>query len=127
MTLLQRAAERRPPFPPAFYELGKLLRLQHRFAEAEAVLKRGMEAVPGVAEFPLALGRVLLERGDMEGAKGAFAKALAIAPGHTAALQGLVYSLKDIGDFHGRWNGRERLSHVIPQIKTALAVGHLPA
>lgn len=99
MTLLQRAAERRPPFPPAFYELGKLLRQQHRFAEAEAALKRGMEAAPGVTDFPLALGRVLLERGDMEGAKHAFAKALAIAPGHTAALQGLVYSRKDIGDF----------------------------
>ncbi len=98
-TLLQRATERRPPFPPAFYELGKLLRQEHRFAQAEAVLRRGMEAAPGVSEFPLTLGNVLLERGDMEGAKQAFAKALAIAPGHTAALQGLVYSLKDIGDF----------------------------
>lgn len=100
MTLLQRATERRPAFPPAFYELGKLLRQQHRFAEAETVLKRGMEAAPGVAEFPLTLGSVLLQRGDMEAAKHAFAKALTIAPGLTAALQGLVYSLKDNGDFH---------------------------
>jgi tetratricopeptide (TPR) repeat protein len=100
MTLLQRATERQPPFPPAFFELGKLLRQQHRFAEAETVLKRAMEVAPGVAEFPLTLGGVLLERGDMEGAKHAFAKALAIAPGLTAALQGLAYSLKDSGDFH---------------------------
>jgi len=100
VTLLQRATGRMPAFPPAFYELGKLLRQQHRFAEAETVLRRGMEAAPGVAEFPLTLGGVLLERGDMEGAKGAFAKALAIAPGLKAALQGLVYSLKDSGDFH---------------------------
>lgn len=100
MKLLQRATGRRPPFPPAFYELGKLLRQQHRYAEAETVLKRGMEAAPSVAEFPLTLGGVLLERGDMEGAKHAFAKALAIAPGLTAALQGLVYSLKESGDFH---------------------------
>jgi tetratricopeptide (TPR) repeat protein len=100
MTLLRQATERRPPFPPACYELGKLLRQQHRFAEAETVLKRGMEAAPGVAEFPLTLGSVLLQRGDMEGAKQAFAKALAIAPSLTAALQGLVYALKDSGDFH---------------------------
>jgi tetratricopeptide (TPR) repeat protein len=100
MTLLQQATERRPPFPPAFLELGKLLRQQHRYAEAEAILKRGVEAAPNVSDFPLTLGSVLLERGDMEGAKHAFAKALAIAPGLTAALQGLVYSLKDSGDFH---------------------------
>lgn len=100
MTLLQRATERQPAFPPAFYELGKLLRQQHRFAEAETVLRRGMEAAPGAAEFPLTLGGVLLQRGDMEAAQHAFAKALAIAPGLPAALQGLVYSLKDNGDFH---------------------------
>jgi tetratricopeptide (TPR) repeat protein len=99
LQLLQRAAQRRPPFPPAFFELGKLLRQERRLAEAEAVLRRGMEAAPGVAEFPLALGNVLLERGNMEGAKQTFAAALAIAPGHTAALQGLVLSLKDSGDF----------------------------
>jgi tetratricopeptide (TPR) repeat protein len=97
--LLERATQRRPLFPPAFFELGKLLREGHRLAEAETVLRRGIEAAPGIAEFPLALGTLLLERGNMEGAKDAFAKALGIAPGLPAALQGLVYSLKDSGDF----------------------------
>lgn len=99
MTLLQRATERRPAFPPAFLELGKLLWFQHRLAEAETVLKCGMEAAPGLPQFAYALGNVLLERGDMEGAKQAFTKALAIAPGFTQALHGLVQSLKDSGDF----------------------------
>src|SRR5690606_27361914 len=65
----------------------------------ETVLRRGMEAAPGIPEFPLALGNVLLERGDMKGAGEAFAAALAVAPDNTAALQGLVLSLKDSGDF----------------------------
>jgi Flp pilus assembly protein TadD len=98
-TLLQRATERQPPFPPAFFELGKLLQQESRLPEAEAVFKRGMEAAPGIAEFPLRLGTILLERGEMEGAKHAFTRALAIAPGLPAALQGLVYSLRDTGDF----------------------------
>ncbi len=98
-TLLQRATDRRPPFPPAFFELGKLLRQEWRLAEAEAIFERGMEAAPRVAEFPLRLGTLRLERGNMEGAKQAFTSALAIAPGLPAALQGLVYSLKDSGDF----------------------------
>ena len=42
----------------------------------EALDTFGMEAAPGLAQFPDVLGNVLLERGDMEGAKQAFAKAV---------------------------------------------------
>jgi tetratricopeptide (TPR) repeat protein len=99
MTLLKRATARRPPFPLAFYELGKLLQRERRLAEAEAVLKLGLEAAPGMAEFPLALAAIFLDRGDTESAKHAFAKALADAPGLPAAWHGLVCALKDAGEF----------------------------
>src|SRR5215468_7533000 len=96
---LYRAVERQPPFPRAFQELGNLLRAKRRYAEAESVLKRGLEAAPTVADLSLALGGVYLDRADASGAKIAFARALSIVPGNVDALLGFGVALQYEGDF----------------------------
>jgi len=88
LTVLQQASERQPPIPDAFFELGTLLYEKRRFAEAEAVLVRGIAVAP-VGQLFFALGTILLERGDFEDASVAFARALATSPGHPSALCGL--------------------------------------
>ncbi len=99
LPLLQCAAERQPPLPQAFYELGTLLYEQQRIAEAESVLRQGMKIAPGAPEFSLALGTIFLDRGDVDNAESAFARVLASAPGQSAALHGLGSSLMGRGEF----------------------------
>lgn len=96
---LYLAAEREPAYARAFLELGDLLRAQRKYAEAEAVLKRGVDAAPTVRELSLALGGVCLDRADSANAKVAFARALAIAPGDPDALMGFGIALQYEGDF----------------------------
>jgi Flp pilus assembly protein TadD len=66
---LYRAIERRPAYARAFQELGSLLHAMRRYAEAETVLKRGLEAAPTVPELSLALGAVYIDRADSAGAR----------------------------------------------------------
>jgi cytochrome c-type biogenesis protein CcmH/NrfG len=88
LTVLQQASERQPPVSDAFFELGTLLHEKRRFAEAEAVLVRGMAVAPA-PQLSFALGTIFLERGDFEDASVAFARALAANPGHPSVLCGL--------------------------------------
>jgi tetratricopeptide (TPR) repeat protein len=88
LTVLQQASERQPPLADAFFELGTLLHEKRRFAEAEAVLVRGIAVAPA-PQLSFALGTILLERGDFEDASVAFARALAANPGHPSVLCGL--------------------------------------
>jgi predicted Zn-dependent protease len=88
LTVLQRASERQPPVPDAFFELGTLLHEKRRVAEAEAVLTRGMAVAPA-GQLSFALGTIFLERGDFEDASVSFARALAANPGHPSVLCGL--------------------------------------
>ena len=88
LTVLQQASERLPPVSDAFFELGTLLYEKRRFAEAEAVLTRGMALAPA-GHLSFALGTIFLERGDFEDASVSFARALATNPGHPSALCGL--------------------------------------
>jgi tetratricopeptide (TPR) repeat protein len=96
---LYLAIERQPAYARAFQELGDLLRAQCNYAEAEAVLKRGVDAAPTVRELSLSLGGVCLDRADSANAKVAFARALAIAPGDPDALMGFGIALQYEGDF----------------------------
>src|SRR5260370_630657 len=52
---LYRAIERQPAYARAFQELGNLLRTMRSYAEAETVLKRGLEAAPTVPGLSLSL------------------------------------------------------------------------
>ena len=88
LTVLQQACERLPPVSDAFFELGTLLYEKRRFADAEAVLTRGMGLAPA-GQLSFALGTIFLERGDFEDASVSFARALATNPGHPSALCGL--------------------------------------
>ena len=96
---LERATSRQPPFAIAFRELGVLLCSMRRYEEAEAVLKRGLEAAPTVAELSVELGGVYICRADPANAKVAFARALAHAPGHVRALHGFGTALLFEGEF----------------------------
>jgi tetratricopeptide (TPR) repeat protein len=95
----ERAVSRQPPFAPAFKEFGGLLRSLRRYSEAEAVLKRGLEAAPAMPELAMLLGGVALDRADAGNAKVAFARALANAPSHPDALLGFGIALLYEGEF----------------------------
>src|SRR5580704_7434245 len=69
LTRLQRAIQCQPPFVAAFQELGILLCSMRRYDEAEAVLKRGLQAAPTSVELSLDLGRFFLVRADARNAK----------------------------------------------------------
>lgn len=87
-TVLRQASERQPVVSDTFVELGTLLYEQRRVAEAEAVLNRGMTIAPG-SELSLAQATIFADRGDLQNASVAFARALVAEPGHPDALHGL--------------------------------------
>jgi tetratricopeptide (TPR) repeat protein len=96
---LERATTRKPAFAAAFHELGILFCMMRRYDEAEAVLKRGLEALPTVAELSVELGGVYICRADPGNAKIAFARALVHAPGHVRALHGFGTAFLFEGEF----------------------------
>jgi tetratricopeptide (TPR) repeat protein len=96
---LYSAIERRPVYARAFQELGNLLHAMRRYAEAETVLKRGLEAAPTVPGLSLALGAIYIDRADSAGAKVAFARVLSIVPGNPDALIGFGIALQYEGEF----------------------------
>ena len=96
---LYRAIERRPVYVRAFQELGNLLHAMRRYAEAETVLKCGLEAAPTVPGLSLALGAIYIDRADSAGAKVAFARVLSIVPGNPDALIGFGIALQYEGEF----------------------------
>jgi Tfp pilus assembly protein PilF len=98
---LYRAIERRPVYARAFHELGNLLHATRQYAEAETVLKRGLEAAPTMPELSLALGAVHIDRADSAGAKVAFARVLSMVPGSLDALIGFGIALQYEGEFAG--------------------------
>lgn len=95
---LQCATRRRPPYPPAFYELGGTLYSLKRYDEAADALRRGLDIAPMVPELSMQLGHVLLALRNCTGAKAAFAKALDIAPGNAGALWGMGKAHQMLGE-----------------------------
>ncbi len=66
---LERAIKRKPPFAPAFYELGCLLHDMKRYGEASEVLSRGLDVAPAMPELSIQLGFVFLALRNYAGAK----------------------------------------------------------
>jgi tetratricopeptide (TPR) repeat protein len=60
----QRAIELDPHFAGAYVNLADAWRLQHKDAEGEALLRRGIVATPGAAGLHHALGLLLVRKGD---------------------------------------------------------------
>jgi protein O-GlcNAc transferase len=73
--------------------------VQERWVEAEAALRRALEAgAADDAEAHQLRGLCLFRLGDAAGAVEAYRRALAIAPDHFAAVNGLGVSLQALGD-----------------------------
>ena len=99
--LFRRAIALRPDLPDAYFNLGTVLVLQGRYAEAEAPLRSYMERVPMAAAGPERLGLVYLLNGRHEAAAPLLREALRRSPeapglraylaqaleGHARALQ----------------------------------------
>jgi tetratricopeptide (TPR) repeat protein len=95
---LKRATKRRPPYAPAFYELGCLLAAMKRHEEAIEALKSGLEVAPAMPELSIELGHVFLARRNPAAAKTAFARALAVAPNAASALWGMGKAHQQTGE-----------------------------
>ena len=55
---LKRATKRRPPYAPAFHELGYLLMSLENYDEAIEALRRGLEIAPMMPQLSVQLGEV---------------------------------------------------------------------
>jgi tetratricopeptide (TPR) repeat protein len=95
---LKRATKRRPPYAPAFHELGYLLMSLEKYDEAIEALRRGLEIAPMMPQLSVQLGEVLLRRRSYADARVAFARALDIAPTSVDALFGIAKANLLLGD-----------------------------
>lgn len=94
----KRATKRKPPFAPAFYELGCLLYAMKRYDEAIDALHAGREIAPAMPDMSIQLGYAHLALRDCPGAKAAFARALEIAPRSPGALWGMGKAHQEVGE-----------------------------
>ena len=96
---LERAIKRKPPFPPAFLELGTVLAVLNRQDEAIEMLQQGLAIAPNFADLSLQLGRLYATRGQNTQARAAFARAVAAAPANPDALFALARAFQAERDF----------------------------
>lgn len=98
LSRLTRASKRRPPYAPAFYELGCLFVAMDRYAEAIEAFCRGLDVAPMMPELSIQLGYALLRQKRCAEAKTTFARALDIAPRSAEALVGMGEAHRDVGE-----------------------------
>lgn len=89
---------RHPRYAAAFKELGYLLVLAQRYAEAVEVLTRGLEIAPMMPELSIQLGYAYLSSRDCARAKAVFARALEISPSSHDALFGMAKAYQELGE-----------------------------
>ncbi len=82
-----RSLLRAEPESRRFFQLGDLLRKIGDSAEAERVLRAGLEHHPRYTAAWISLGRVLLEQKDFQGAERAFARSLELDPENSVAAR----------------------------------------
>jgi tetratricopeptide (TPR) repeat protein len=125
LTWFERATSRQPAFAPAFMELGATHCRVRRFAEAEAVLRRGQQIAPTMLGLDLLLGAVCLDRANPSSAKAAFARVLTQVPGHPEALFGLGTALLHEGEFAGAIEQFRQIVARDPRhVRALLFLGH---
>jgi tetratricopeptide (TPR) repeat protein len=125
ITWFERATSRWPIFAPAFKELGVTYRQMRRFADAEAILRRGQELAPPMPDLDVLLGAVYLDRGDMVNAQAVFTRVLTQLPGHSEALFGLGTALVNQGEFaRAAGHYREILAREPTHVRALLYLGH---
>jgi tetratricopeptide (TPR) repeat protein len=96
---LRRTAARRPPFPPAFLELGNQLGKAGRFDEGIAVLESGLALTPGVVDLQMGLGYLHAKRNDRAKARALFSQVHAAAPERHDALVALARVMAMDGEY----------------------------
>lgn len=98
---LRRATTRRPPFMPAFLELGCQLGAAGLADDAVTVLEEGLALAPASAALKLALANLLLQRNDRVRARRLFEEAHAAEPNRIDGLVGMAKVGVLDGDYEG--------------------------
>jgi len=98
---LTRAVKRRPPFPPAYLELGNLLAALGRSDEAIEVLQQAVAIAPRMGEASVQLGFVHAARGQSDQAREWLLRGLAEQPRDPDALFVLAQLTQAKCDFSG--------------------------
>jgi tetratricopeptide (TPR) repeat protein len=96
---LRRTTARRPPFLPAFLELGGKLGDIGRFDEAIAVLESGLALAPDAVDLRMGLGYLHVKRNDRGRARALFLQVLAAAPQRHDALVALARAMVLDGEY----------------------------
>lgn len=96
---LRQATERRPPYAPAFLELGVGLGDLGRLDEGVAVFEAGLALMPDADGLRIGLGYLHLKGNDRSKARQAFQQVHAMAPGRPDAMVGLAQVLALDGEY----------------------------
>jgi Flp pilus assembly protein TadD len=86
LSMLERCVARHPADVELMSDLGAVYASSGRFVDAEAVYRRLLSVDPGDADVRVRLGRLLVSRGDLAGARVQGEAALAIQPNRQAVL-----------------------------------------
>ncbi len=101
ISVLQRARELAPDDSKILSDLAGLLAVEGRFDEADRAARQAIVSNPRNALAHLALGNILLERGEVRAALEAFASAERLAPHLAAAPLNAALARARIGDWAG--------------------------
>ena len=119
---LDQQIEANPGYWQAHWKRGSILAADDRMKEAVAELRQASSLCPDHVEIQIELGDALLGWGafegspdDFEGASGAFARALALAPSHRGALERHVMWLCLTGNYLEAQPYAERFVAVDPE------------
>jgi tetratricopeptide (TPR) repeat protein len=96
---LRLTTARRPPFLPAFLELGGKLSELGRFDEGIAVLESGLALAPDALDLQMGLGYLHGKRNDRARARALFLQVLAAAPGRHDTLVALARVMALDGEY----------------------------
>lgn len=96
---LRQISARRPPFSPAFLELGGQLSRIGRLEESTAVLESGLALTPDAIDLQMELGFVHLKRNDRAAARALFLQVRAAAPERHDALLALAKVMALDGEY----------------------------
>ena len=113
-----------------FYQLAEELRKAGQFAEAEQVLRSGLNVYPAYLAAWVSLGRVLREQKNDTGAVEALQKAMQLDPGNIVAARLLADAHLSLGDtlealkkyklVHALLSGDEELKNTIERLEREL-------
>lgn len=100
-SLFASSARAAPGSARSHNALGLALRNARRTAEAEAEFRRALAIHPEYGSALVNLGNLLLERGEVEAARGRYEAALAHDPRYERARWNLAVALERLGDVEG--------------------------